>query len=149
MVFCVIQSCSFVDCYRLSRRTDFLFAQGRRLTRSNPAVKDHPASNPTAFPELKRLERETDKLPVNLVCVCVCVCVCVELCSTSTSLLISLVALLNVVYKQKLTPWLWSASELYRPSDRRLLAKLVPTFADRGVSSGQRNEFPRSLISVF
>jgi hypothetical protein len=23
-------------------------------------------------------------------------------------------------------------SELYRPSDRRLLAKLVPTFADRG-----------------
>jgi hypothetical protein len=29
------------------------------------------------------------------------------------------------------TPWLWSASEIYRPSDRRLLAKLVPTFADR------------------
>jgi hypothetical protein len=27
---------------------------------------------------------------------------------------------------------LLSASELYRPSDRRLLAKLVPTFADRG-----------------
>jgi hypothetical protein len=27
---------------------------------------------------------------------------------------------------------LYSASELYRPSDRRLLAKLVPTFADRG-----------------
>jgi hypothetical protein len=27
---------------------------------------------------------------------------------------------------------LQSASELYRPSDRRLLAKLVPTFADRG-----------------
>jgi hypothetical protein len=25
-----------------------------------------------------------------------------------------------------------SASELYRPSDRRLPAKLVPTFADRG-----------------
>jgi hypothetical protein len=32
----------------------------------------------------------------------------------------------------KITPWLDSASELYRPSDRRLLAKLVPTFADRG-----------------
>jgi hypothetical protein len=30
------------------------------------------------------------------------------------------------------TPWLWSASELYQPSDRRLLPKLVTTFADRG-----------------
>jgi hypothetical protein len=28
--------------------------------------------------------------------------------------------------------WPESASELYRPSDRRLLAKLVLTFADRG-----------------
>jgi hypothetical protein len=28
--------------------------------------------------------------------------------------------------------WPEFASELYRPSDRRLLAKLVPTFADRG-----------------
>jgi hypothetical protein len=37
----------------------------------------------------------------------------------------------------KLTPWLRAASELYRPSDRRLSAKLVPTFADRGVSNGQ------------
>jgi hypothetical protein len=27
---------------------------------------------------------------------------------------------------------LWSASELYRPSDRRMSAKLVPTFAGRG-----------------
>jgi hypothetical protein len=32
----------------------------------------------------------------------------------------------------KKTPWPYSASELYRPSDRRLSAKLVPTFADRG-----------------
>jgi hypothetical protein len=40
-------------------------------------------------------------------------------------------------------------AELYRPSDRRLSAKLVPTFADRGVSRGQRNGFPRPLISVF
>jgi hypothetical protein len=31
-----------------------------------------------------------------------------------------------------ITPWSESASELYRPSDRRLSAKLVPTFADRG-----------------
>jgi hypothetical protein len=29
------------------------------------------------------------------------------------------------------TPWPESASELYLPSDRRLSAKLVPTFADR------------------
>jgi CBS-domain-containing membrane protein len=36
------------------------------------------------------------------------------------------------VNKTKKTPWPDSASELYRPSDRRLLAKLVPTFADRG-----------------
>jgi hypothetical protein len=33
---------------------------------------------------------------------------------------------------------LWSASELYQPSDRRLSAKLVPTFADRGLSRGRR-----------
>jgi hypothetical protein len=31
----------------------------------------------------------------------------------------------------KQTPWPQPASELYRPSDRRLLAKLVPTFTDR------------------
>jgi hypothetical protein len=31
-----------------------------------------------------------------------------------------------------LTPWPESASELYRPSDRRLSATLVPTFVDRG-----------------
>jgi CBS-domain-containing membrane protein len=30
------------------------------------------------------------------------------------------------------TPWPESARELYRPSDRRLSAKLLPTFADRG-----------------
>jgi hypothetical protein len=32
----------------------------------------------------------------------------------------------------KKTPWSESASELYRPSDRRLSAKLLPAFADRG-----------------
>jgi hypothetical protein len=31
----------------------------------------------------------------------------------------------------KQTPWSESASELYRPSDRRLSAKWLPTFADR------------------
>jgi hypothetical protein len=30
------------------------------------------------------------------------------------------------------TPWYKSANELYRPSDRRLSAKLVPTFSLRG-----------------
>jgi hypothetical protein len=34
--------------------------------------------------------------------------------------------------KKKKTPWPKFASELYRPSDRRLSAKLVPTFVDRG-----------------
>jgi hypothetical protein len=37
-----------------------------------------------------------------------------------------------VAYKLNLTLWPESASELYRPSDSRLSAKLVPTFADRG-----------------
>jgi hypothetical protein len=32
----------------------------------------------------------------------------------------------------KQTPWSESASELYRPSDRRLSAKRLPTFADKG-----------------
>jgi hypothetical protein len=34
--------------------------------------------------------------------------------------------------KNKQTPWPESASELYRPSDSRLWAKLVPAFVDRG-----------------
>jgi hypothetical protein len=34
--------------------------------------------------------------------------------------------------QSKQTSWPESASELYRPSDRRLSEKLVPTFADRG-----------------
>jgi hypothetical protein len=33
--------------------------------------------------------------------------------------------------QNKHTPWSESASELYRPSDRRLSAKLVSIFADR------------------
>jgi hypothetical protein len=37
------------------------------------------------------------------------------------------------------TPWPESASELYRPSDRRLSTKLVPTFAHR--------EFSRSRVT--
>jgi hypothetical protein len=34
--------------------------------------------------------------------------------------------------KKKKTPWPQSESELYQLNDRRLSAKLVPTFADRG-----------------
>jgi hypothetical protein len=37
------------------------------------------------------------------------------------------------------TLWPESASELYRPSDRHLSAKLVPIFADRGVPQGIRH----------
>jgi hypothetical protein len=33
---------------------------------------------------------------------------------------------------RKITPWPESASEIYRPSDGRLLANLVPNFAFRG-----------------
>jgi hypothetical protein len=35
------------------------------------------------------------------------------------------------MHHTKKTPWAESVSELYRPSDRRLSPKLVPTFADR------------------
>jgi hypothetical protein len=34
-------------------------------------------------------------------------------------------------YEKKKTSWSESASELYRPRDRRLSAKRLPTFADR------------------
>ena len=47
------------------------------------------------------------------------------------------------------TLWPSSTSELYRQGGRLRSAKLVPTFADRGVSRGHRNGSPRSLISVF
>jgi hypothetical protein len=45
------------------------------------------------------------------------------------------------------TPWPESASKLYRPRDRRLLAKLVPTFAHR--SCGQRDGFATPVFSIF
>jgi hypothetical protein len=38
--------------------------------------------------------------------------------------------------KKKKTKWPESASELYHLNDRRLSAKLVPTFADRGCHMG-------------
>jgi hypothetical protein len=46
--------------------------------------------------------------------------------------------------------WHWpeSATELYRPSDRRLSAKLMPTFADRGCHVVSVTE-PHSRIVAF
>jgi hypothetical protein len=39
---------------------------------------------------------------------------------------------MNMNKQKEQTLWFESASELYRPSDRRLSAKLLPTFGDRG-----------------
>jgi hypothetical protein len=47
------------------------------------------------------------------------------------------------------TPWLYSASDLYWPSYRRLSTKLVLTFADSGVSRSQRGRSPTAVDSVF
>jgi hypothetical protein len=47
----------------------------------------------------------------------------------------------------KQTPWHESPNELYRPSDRRLSAKLVPSFAVRGVSRSQRGGSPATFSS--
>jgi hypothetical protein len=47
------------------------------------------------------------------------------------------------------TPWSESAGELCRQSDRRLSAKLVPIFADNGVSRSQRGGSPTTVVSVF
>jgi hypothetical protein len=48
----------------------------------------------------------------------------------------------------KQTPWPLSASELYRPSDRRKSGKIVATFADRVVSRSQRGESSTAVTSV-
>jgi hypothetical protein len=40
-------------------------------------------------------------------------------------------------------------SELYAPSDRCLSAKLVPTFADRGVLCSQRGGSPTAVATIF
>jgi hypothetical protein len=44
--------------------------------------------------------------------------------------------------KTKQTPWPESESELCRPGDSRLSAKLGPTFEDRGVTCSQRGGSP-------
>jgi hypothetical protein len=43
----------------------------------------------------------------------------------------------------KQTPWSESTSEIYRSSDRRLLAKLVPIFAARGQRDGSLRPYSR------
>jgi hypothetical protein len=47
-------------------------------------------------------------------------------------LLKMLVKIVRYIIKCEKTPWPESESELYRPSGRRLSAKLVTTFAERG-----------------
>jgi hypothetical protein len=59
---------------------------------------------------------------------------------------VSSVQTVKLTYKQ--TPWLKSSSELYRLSDRRLSAKLVPTLADRGCRVVSAANPPRPLNSV-
>jgi hypothetical protein len=57
--------------------------------------------------------------------------------------------LITLEFIKKKTLWPEFASELYRPSDRRLSAKLIQTFADRGVSRSYREGslLPYSWIS--
>ena len=55
----------------------------------------------------------------------------------------------TIVSSQLLTASVALQATLAVSSGRRRSAKLVPTFADRGVSHAQRNGPPRPLISVF
>jgi hypothetical protein len=48
----------------------------------------------------------------------------------------------------KKTQWPESATELNQASDRRLSAKLVPTFVDREVSRGQHGGSIKAVITV-
>jgi hypothetical protein len=52
------------------------------------------------------------------------------------------------IERKEQTPWPESANELYRPSDRRLSAKSVPTFADRGCCVVSTTD-PTTVFSVF
>jgi hypothetical protein len=51
-------------------------------------------------------------------------------------------------YSFSQNPWPESASELYWPSDRRLSAKLMPIFADRGLQRDQRDGSLRPYIQI-
>jgi hypothetical protein len=54
--------------------------------------------------------------------------------------------LLQKAKLKKQTSWSESASELYRPSDRRLSVKLMPTFVDRWVSRSRRGGSPTTVM---
>jgi hypothetical protein len=73
----------------------------------------------------------------------VCVCVFTSLLHVYVD---DFMSLDNIQNKQ--TPWSLSASELYRPSDRCMSAKLVPTFADRGCRVVSATD-PQGSILVF
>jgi hypothetical protein len=49
-------------------------------------------------------------------------------------------------HRKKITPWPQSASELYRPSDRRLSAKSVPSFLGKRVPRDQRDGSPTAVL---
>jgi hypothetical protein len=49
----------------------------------------------------------------------------------------------------KKTPWLQSASELYRPSDRRLSTKLMPTFLRIEGATWSAWRIPMAVCSAF
>jgi hypothetical protein len=59
------------------------------------------------------------------------------------------ITLVYMLITHLINPWLQSASELYRPSDRRLPAKLVPTLADRGCRVVSARNPTQSLLSGF
>jgi hypothetical protein len=67
--------------------------------------------------------------------------------SRLSAALVGFLSSLYCIYNTR-TPWPQSANEVYRPSDRRLSAKLVPTFADIGESRSQRGGSPTAVISV-
>jgi hypothetical protein len=66
----------------------------------------------------------------------------------NTTALRRVIVVCIILYNNQ-TPWPEPASELYRPSDRRLSEKLVSTFADGRVSRSQRGGSPTAVISVF
>jgi hypothetical protein len=55
----------------------------------------------------------------------------------------------NLARVKKKTQWPETASELYRPSDRRLSAKRLPTCADRGCHVVSATDPSGRILSVF
>jgi hypothetical protein len=65
---------------------------------------------------------------------------------TEEALTVISVSVLSKSKQTKQTPWPESTNDLCRPSDRRLSAKLMPTFVDRGVSRSQRCRFSLGFL---